>query len=482
MFTQFKMLKLHFKKTNHAIFLLCLVIVLFFSVYKLTESPPVWMDEGVISQVAENMAIFHKHALQIAPHVFDSAWYATTAFTVTLPVSIAFSFFGVGVLQARFVMVLFILALYIGTYFLIRKKSDLTLLLTLLLLVTFAPLYGQGKNVLGEVPGLAFLVAGLVLLNKVVDGNPLNKKRNLCMAGILFGLTIATKPIFILLIPALVVSLFLYRKKFFSSMYDIGTIGCGLIIPLILWAIVQFNDAALATVLKLYSNPNHLDVGYYVVLNLKRFVTEAQPLYALILFVLWTVGGVIRYKRKINILATETIAWMFSFLMLLAYVRTAGFYRYFFIGEVLSLIYVLPSILSLQIKEKKGIFFYTILSFFTLVVIFQLYQTSFHSWVADHYESTRSKVLEEHVGTIDPQKSVFFYQVPETVLFFHGSNYYQYFAITDSLLVGDGEIKLLSEHVPDLIVTSQTLPKDAATLFAHYHVIDTFDRYEILSK
>src|SRR3990167_10478021 len=146
----------------------CLLGLLSFS--RLTESPPTWMDEGAIDQVAMNLAENGIYGYQIAPGNFISAEFLTTGYPVVYPIALSFLLFGKSLFAARFIMVVFMFLLSISVYWystlLAPNRSSLRLfpIITLFLLISFAPLYGHGKNVLGEVPGLTFFVFSLVSL------------------------------------------------------------------------------------------------------------------------------------------------------------------------------------------------------------------------------------------------------------------------------------------------------------------------------
>ena len=194
-----------------------LIIVLFslgafFTFYKLSESPPTWMDEGLITQTSRNLAMQGRYAIQTAPGEFISPGIISTSYPVTFPIALSYELFGVGILQGRIVMAFYILFFFALAYLLIRKHYGVKVaLLSLSLLVTFGPVYGHGKNVLGEVPGLAWLLFGLLLFDR-------------WWAGFLFGLCLVTKPIFILLLPGLL--WFRHDKNFCSPSLFRYCCGC----------------------------------------------------------------------------------------------------------------------------------------------------------------------------------------------------------------------------------------------------------------
>jgi hypothetical protein len=84
--------------------------------------------------------------------------------------------------------------------------------------------------------------------------------------------------------------------------------------------------------------------------------------------------------------------------------------------------------------------------------------------------------------SLDKTKGIFFYQVPEVVLFSTTENYYQYLAITESLLVGTDQLKVLGDGIPDYVITPSVLNESTKKLLTKYHLKDTFSRYQIFSK
>lgn len=466
---------------KHAPFLFGLIIVVFLSTYKLTESPPVWMDEGVFTQVARNMALNGEHAVQVAPGEFAHGSYITTSYTVTAPVSASMKLFGVGIFQARIVMVFFIIIAYCAAYALLRRKlSGWTLLTALLLIAFFAPLYGHGKSVLGEIPGVAYLLLSFVFLTRIIEGK--RNPREFVLAGLFVMLAMVTKPIFVLIAPALVIALFVYCRELFSSRKEIFVYCAALLVPFIIWILVQFKGDSLTDIVSLYSNPNNVRLGDAVAANIKRFMTEAQPMYTLALFLAWTISGIVRIRRSISWKAgttpAELIAWAASFITLVMFMKTAGFYRYFFAPEILSLIFVVPSVLSVL----SGRYAKAALVGFSLLVVLHAHQTFFGSWIAAYATSTKSAQLEEVIGNLPTDKPIFFYQVPEVVNFLPAGhmNYYQYFVINSFLAIGTEQLPVLETKTPDIVITNGELKDHPA--FKGYAVEKTFDRYVIFNK
>ena len=178
------------------------VFVTFAATYRLTESPATWYDEGYLVQASKNLALYGQQQLQVAPGEFVSTASVSSGFTIFAPVALSFRLFGIGLLQARLVMVLYILAFCAAAYALIRSLfGQRSALWSLVALVGFAELYGNGKVVLGEVPGLFFLMLTLYFLHRL-EKSAYTDMRLYLLSGLAAGLCIVTKPIFILFLPA----------------------------------------------------------------------------------------------------------------------------------------------------------------------------------------------------------------------------------------------------------------------------------------
>ena len=142
-----------FKKPETLVLIAAFIILGFFSIFRLSEAPGIWYDEGYYTQLAMNVAQHGQQRLQITPTESVSAATQTGGFTLIFPVAAAYKLFGIGVVQGRSVMVLYLFALLAATYWLVRLLfGPATAAWSALLMSTFAMLYGDGKPVLGEVP------------------------------------------------------------------------------------------------------------------------------------------------------------------------------------------------------------------------------------------------------------------------------------------------------------------------------------------
>ena len=449
----------------------------FLSTYRLTESPPIWFDEGHIVQIAMNAAWHDPHALlQVAPGVYESgAFSATTGFTVTFPVAAAFKLFGTDILAARSVMVLFILLFAVCAWRLMRYETSPPLAAySLWLIATFAPLYGNGKNVLGEVPGLLYLAAFLLLVKRIESRQ--TTWFDFFGAGLFLGFALVTKPIFFLLIPPVLAVLLFSRGLLTVPKVFAALAACSAVV--LSWTWIQFGGQTVAQTIHQYLNPFAIDTVAAIPHNAFLFVSSPQPLYALMLLCLWVSSIVLRVWRGGKVSRAEYIAVGFACMTYLAFLRINPYYRYFFLGEMLAVAYLPQALFSIWPRKIPK---YALHSLLALLITLQAYQCFFSSWVATYYASQRSAEVAEAVGSISSSTSVFVYNVPEIPLFLPaGVPYYQYLFITPAVIIGEEQLPLIAGGVPDVVVIGEN-PVPGADL-SRYKKTRSFNRYELWQR
>ncbi|MBU6430871.1 MAG: glycosyltransferase family 39 protein [Patescibacteria group bacterium] len=464
---------------------------IFFSAYKLTESPPVWMDEGVIIQTAKNLAEKAVYGLQVAPNKFVSSGFVTTSYPVIYPIALSFKIFGVGIFQARIVMVIFLLAFLLAAYLLIKKEYGLAVaFFSLALIVSFAPVYGHGKNVLGEIPGLFLLLSSLLFIRKT-ESEDLNHRKIIyyVAAGVFAGLAMATKPVFLDLLSFSLITGFLIARpnNFFGKRFYVFA-GMA-IAPLLIFILVHFSgDKFSSIVSNYYGNPDHHPLLPTIKENSLKFFKEFQLVYFALALFAWSASMYLRRTAKSKISFAEIIAFIFSIANFFAFFATLGANRYFFPGQILSIVYLPPSLFYLcesassRLKiNRRAIRFlpYLLLS---ILILFQFYQTIFHSWVADNYGSKRSADLKEFFSVLPANKIVMFYDIPEAVLFYSGDDYYQYMRFAESVQIGKETVSEIKNKKVDEIITSEKSWKTLKEGADFYKLKKEFDKYQIFEK
>ena len=275
----------------------------FFATYKLKESPSVWYDEGFYVQVASNLSIHGKYGLQLLPGEIEPvSRLVTVSYPLIYPLALAFKIFGHNILVARGVMVFFILGFISGVYLLARRTIGISYALgAVALIVTFAPLYGNGKSVLGEVPGLFFLTLSLLSLDRALS-NGKKSRLGFIFTGLFAGLCASTKPIFLVFLPAIALTLFIKWHYGKLSKRNIFLLAVSVLVPLIIWVHIQFSfNANITNILSYYIKPfQEKSVYDFIFENLKHFISDSGPIYLLIMIFAWLSGLIIRRRKKLK--------------------------------------------------------------------------------------------------------------------------------------------------------------------------------------
>jgi 4-amino-4-deoxy-L-arabinose transferase-like glycosyltransferase len=481
-----------------------LLVVLGFGTWHLTESPAIWGDEGLLIELSVNLARHGKMMSQIAPNQFVSGAFMTTGFPVIYPVAASFAVFGFGILQARSVMVIFML-LAVAAVFVYAKRlfGTRNAAFAALLIATFPPFYGNGKNVLGEIPGLFFMVLFLLTVHHLETSE---KKRRLffLLSGITAGLCLATKPIFLTLLPAIVGGVILARKKIERDIRAWMLFAFGLALPILFWLKTQFFPGdSVHDILSMYANPYQLDnINAVIVTNFLRFFRESAPIYLLLIFAIWSFSFLPRLwkdlrskPRQYLIPLSEAISYAFCGLILVAYLRTPGWYRYFFPTQIIAFIYFPASLRFCWNKiysfgrsrgyAPTGYFLIRLLSHVPCVIIaglifLQAYQASFNSWVATTYRSTMTRELTEYFKTFDPTKSIFV--VPEIIVFLPNDNYYHFINVVGFTFGDEEALGAVMKGIPDFLITSKYIWDTPDRPYTLYQEKTRIGRYVIAER
>lgn len=487
------------KQINKIIICVLFVIAIFFATYQLTESPSFWYDEGWYFQSAANLAESGIFGLQLAPgNIIHISMYQTVSYPLIYPLALWMKVFGISVLSGRALMVVFILALIIASYFLVKRIfGNIVALGSVALLATFAPLYGNGKSILGEVPGLLYFILFLLFLNLVISTKD-KKIVWIILSGIFAGLCISTKPFFILLVPAIIVGIIIGWKRGDISRKDILIGILSFCVPIIAWFFIQFQSGdSVFQVFSYYANPYAFEDPNYqksilavVMQSIKALFTNISTIYTVILISLWVFAVSIKVyiKEKINI--EEIIAFIFTITIMVSYLRIGGIFRYFFPAQILILIF-LPNTLRVinnfifDRSRYLNIVKYYQKSIPVIAIIFLslfgLYQLMFNSWVAEAYGSHKTEFWQEYFGKISTTTSVFFYDTPEVAPFIQSKNYYQSILTTRMNTIGKEQLSHLKFGTVDMVVVETlkyNLLKD--TVFENYIVDQTAYKYSIL--
>jgi len=151
-----------------------IALVLFLAgMTNLESTPPLWWDEGWTLSVARNLVARGHYgrllAGELAPPGLEGA------FSVTAPVAFSFRLFGVGIWQGRIVGVVFTLGALALIYYLALRLYNRSVAIATLGVLLFMsadraihPIL-MGRQVLGEMPALFYLMAGYACFLGSVD-------------------------------------------------------------------------------------------------------------------------------------------------------------------------------------------------------------------------------------------------------------------------------------------------------------------------
>lgn len=463
---------LKFKKI---IISLVFALAVFLIVFHFTDTPKVWVDEGVFTEVAKNLALHGVLGLQTEPGVFFSMrnFLLTTSYSVIFPVATSFNLFGTGIWQARLPMILYMFGLVVVFYLFTKKKYGFSAaVLSVLMLLSFSPFYGNGRPVQGEVPGLFFLVFGAWLLLFLEESNFQSKKWAF-LSGLAIGLSASTKPIFLVGVSlALMISL-LFRFKKIENKKILLSLGVGFVLPILIWFYTHFSN--LKSLLEfipnvLYFSGNHeVQIPLYqtITTNFLKFFTESTPILFLLLFLAIIFSVVLKFYKKenLNLSISELFIFLFIILNWLGFLVGTGWYRYFFPAHTLLYLFFPASVLALSQIFKKEFLKKLLLVSLAVLIIFQFFHLIFLSDTSFNVKRTRNNELASTLSKIEPSQKVLFYGDIEAIIFLKSSNYSQYLKVGNFLEVGDKDALANSNY--DVILTDAS-QKDNSFLFYCY--------------
>jgi hypothetical protein len=214
--------------------LLCWVTtVSFLATYHLASVPVTWFDEGVHLHVPKTLIQLGTYA-DISSEGFR--YFGPTIAvgpTVMLPIAVMFKLAGVGLLQARLVIVAYFLAA-IGVFWVLARsaygEARAVLAVTMLVLAPGVDFLLTGRQVVGEVPAFFSLALGILLWWRCLERRA--GVLALVGAGIPFGLAAMTKnDVGLVLVPTFAVLAGLdlkYYRQFSPRYYLVPLVMAGL--------------------------------------------------------------------------------------------------------------------------------------------------------------------------------------------------------------------------------------------------------------
>jgi 4-amino-4-deoxy-L-arabinose transferase-like glycosyltransferase len=389
------------------------LLIIILSTRHLTTYPRLWYDEAINLQAAKNLAEQGYWNIQTAPgHPYE--WphqFLTTGYPVSAPLGIIFMFTGFSFLLARIYVLCWMILFLTGAYFLTRRLYSRWYLAiaAVLLLITFAPVISKGRTLVGEIPGTALLFWAVYLFEAYLRRNT---RPYAAASGLMFGLAIAAKPLFLIMMPALLAAALLTRQNALRSTSHWALLVISLLSPLLVffWLVYPLgtNGGKLHHLLMNYNDR----VSHHLLLqnikrNLPRFFTEGTFVYTFILSLPCGISvnwkGFFRGKYSY----AKTFLALYAIILLLFFVQSIGWPRYLLVYQCLILIF-LPAALEKTVGRLGLTFYKYARAIPPLVLVFLiLFQTYHLVYRADIFTSDVASNLEEIFRRTAPSGSVY---------------------------------------------------------------------------
>lgn len=325
-----------------------LLMVIFLVFTNITRFPKPWFDEGSHLHVPKTI-VNHGVYADISSEGFR--YYGPTIGvgpTVMLPIAAVFKTFRIGLLQARAVVAVYMLLAIFVFYRLVLGLSSstwLTIVACALLLSSRSVLFlNYGRQVLGEVPGLFFLLAGIVLW----FGNWENNSwKRLAVVGLFLGLAMITKYQYILFLMPMIGIMWFVNLIYYKSTSHWNFIIPGIVAgaSFVVWQAITILSLGPATALENFAMLRASAEGAAFTFNLAQIgqnfgelTTRSVFMGALIPAIVY--GFIISIPRN-----SEAQKWGVLYLLVVLnlgwyVVASIGWIRYAFLGLVLSTIFI----------------------------------------------------------------------------------------------------------------------------------------------
>jgi 4-amino-4-deoxy-L-arabinose transferase-like glycosyltransferase len=462
-------MKIDNKKIKIAVLISLVLLAVFLVLFHFTDTPVPWLDEGVFTNVARNIAEHGTIGMQIAPGEFYSMrnFTLTASYPMLLPVAASLKIFGMGIWQSRLPMIIYMFGFLIVSFlFTYRQYGFWPAVLSALLILSFSPFYGNGRPVQGEVPGLFWMVLGAYF---ALLWQEKSWKSNLLAAlcGVSLGLSASTKPIYMVgLVFSLTVAFLVFRKNF-DTKKQIGVFCAAFVAPIIPWFLIHtptwkaFFNFIPSFLFFAGNHDNGPAISLYqtMIKNSLRFFTESTPILFAFLMTVILVAAFLMYKKK-NLnekTAAETILFSFAFLNWIGYIPGTGWYRYFFPANILTYIFFPAAVFYISKFFTRPILRNLTLLILPVIIFAQFIHLVFLSDTNFMVLRTRSAGFSSVLPDIPKSRSVVFYQAPEAIVFLKSQNYYQFTGMGSIYHVGS--TNLFASTSADYILAKGDYPE-----------------------
>ena len=488
--------------TRWAIIISLIMIALM--LVNLPYAPRIWYDEGSHLHVPKTL-------IQDGIYADKSAegyrFYGPTIGigpTIMLPIAASFKMFGIGVAQGRVVIVLYgIVALLL--FFLLAKKSygSFIAVLTLTLLASSRTLSQEGfieysRQVLGEVPGLTFLCAGLLTWKTMLNRTNLREIGLAlpCLTGLCFGLAMLTKNQFTLILVPAFGLVFLADIFYFRAVnWKIRMLPAAVAVACFgILTILQYQFLGAGTFWETIQETRHAASGAIFVFNqdssLKSLKYLVRPdLYGGLLlpgliYAIWKLRQRTIQAFSDSLMVAIITAWLIWFVS-----ASLGWPRYAFPAVALGAITtarLLADFLSF-LQKRKSKYQFLVTAFIVIITSIPLIKTVIFVSQADDSAQRFAQIINQKVPL---DASIATWEQEMMVLTDHKYRYPAQSLLNEAVkhqwFGGPAAHYNWMEHPTDYVIigpfAKYTLIADDPDFNANYRLINTTDSYDLYQR
>lgn len=331
---------------------------------------PINFDEAYNLQVPLSLLYKGKYRTIYNNNKFDGLVTISTGPTVLIPIYIVFKYFGVGILRARVINYFYILLILLMFWKLAIRYYHYVITITLSLLIFSTSNFVEfGLSVLGELPAMFFILAGILIWSK---------REGICrnLAIVLMGLSVLTKVYFVLIVfPLLFVTAIQSvktRRSIKSIFPKVLIVAILFFFPLFLGEIVKLCYLGVQPYTKYLKElllfATQQQRGVFILTQsvnnqgalldvITRFITISQGIFPampplinlLILFgYFWKAANIIKQKSRLSErdgLILICVSILFIYLIWFLFISELGWWRHFFPFAILY-IFLLGDLLN----------------------------------------------------------------------------------------------------------------------------------------
>lgn len=330
----------------------------FFFIRELGTFPEAWLDDSLFMIVARNVAEGRGYSMPVLDRLWSNSYFLAVGPTVILPSALMIKLLGFSVAVARIPMVIYLAGTMLAMYaYALRIGGKSNARSTAALLISFSAFVNTGKPVLGEIPGILFLLLGLLLCHRIQAS-----RRWTMLFGVCIGMAFVTKTTMGLVFPALgtawIVAL-LNKDPTWKTLISIGICSVLTILPFA--PVLGMLDPGWIREILQYGAAEGGSGFLRVLREQPQLLMRFQYIYALgIIFPLGYIG---LWKSKSVIgSAHATFVATLAGLFLLYFLSERGYFRHLLPGFVLLLPFV-PIGLKAMLHERMSAI---ILTFFVM--------------------------------------------------------------------------------------------------------------------